>query len=219
MSISLFRLTAFIAGAIVCVIAFFLTKPMLDVLHSFFSAATAPESTGWRTTVTVAGAIIYFTFGIGNYLGDKRADIYIFYAECRATNPNCGVGGTWWIKETGSSNYTVTKFGVPPNFSTGEGDFPVEGDFDGDGKYDITVLRQTNHTYYHLLSSNGQFAAQYWDGSSAAPPSSQTNLFEKPLESAGQKISFAALNKFIVNRNDDGTSTVKRAADYRRAEK
>lgn len=61
MSISLFRLTAFIAGAIVCVIAFFLTKPTLDVLHSFFSAATAPESAGWRTAVTVAGAIIYFT--------------------------------------------------------------------------------------------------------------------------------------------------------------
>lgn len=164
-------------------------------------------------------SIAPFTFGIGNYLGDKRADIYVLYGNCRATNPTCGVGGTWWIKETGSSNYTVTKFGIPLAADFSSGDFPIEGDFDGDGKYDITVLRQSNNTYYHLLSSNGQFAAQYWDGNSAAPPSSQTNLFEKPLESAGQKISFAALNKFIVNRNDDGTSTVKRAADYRRAEK
>lgn len=60
MSNLLFRGTAFIVGAIVCLIVFVLMKPILDVLHSFFSAATAPESTGWRTAVTVAGAIILF---------------------------------------------------------------------------------------------------------------------------------------------------------------
>jgi uncharacterized delta-60 repeat protein len=155
-----------------------------------------------------------FTFGIGDYTGDERADIYVFYGDCRQTNPNCGVAGTWWIKETGSANYTVTKFDIPPNFETGEGDFPVDGDFDGDGKFDITVLRQTTSTFYHLLSSNGQFAAQFWDGNSAVSPSSATNLFESAIEPRGKSIPASAFKAMMVTKQPDGTVKIERASDF-----
>lgn len=157
-----------------------------------------------------------FTFGIGDYLGDKRADIYIFYGECRQTNPNCGVAGTWWIKETGSDKYTVTKFGIPLADDFSSGDFPIEGDFDGDGKLDITVLRRTNHTFYHLLSSNGQFWEQYWDGNSAMPPPSATNLFEGATEPDGYSIPAGAFRTMMVDKQPDGTVKIHWASDFYR---
>jgi len=159
-------------------------------------------------------SIAPFTFGIGDYTGADRADIYVFYGLCRAPNPNCTIAGTWWIKETGNSNFTVTKFGISPNFQTGEGDFPIEGDFDGDGKFDISVLRQTTSTFYHLLSSNGQFAAQFWDGNSAVPPSSATNLFESAIEPRGKSIPASAFKAMMVTKQPDGTVKIERASDF-----
>lgn len=149
----------------------------------------------------------------GNYLGDSRADVGVYYGAC-PSNPTCEIGGTWWFKETGSSNYTVTKFGVPLNFQANTGDFPINGDFDGDGKFDITVLRQSNSTYYSLRSSDGQIQTQYWDGNSATPPSSDANLLENPIEPRSKSIPAGALKNLVITKQPDDTFSVKRGADY-----
>lgn len=107
-------------------------------------------------------------FFFSDYTGDNRADIAVNYGACNA-NPTCDTAGTWWISETGSSNYTITKFGIPRNAQTGAGDFPTFGDWDGDGKTDISVFRPSNTTLYALTSSNGQFFSQFWNGDSATP--------------------------------------------------
>jgi tetrahydromethanopterin S-methyltransferase subunit C len=60
MNISLFRVLAVIAGVIAFVITLLLMKPMLSVLHSSFPATNAPDSTNWRTAVTVTNAAIFF---------------------------------------------------------------------------------------------------------------------------------------------------------------
>ena len=103
-----------------------------------------------------------------DYTGDSRADIVVNYGACSA-NPTCETAGTWWILPTGSANSTVTKFGIPRNAQNNTGDFPTFGDWDGDGKTDISVFRFSNTTLYAILSSNGQLLAQFWDGNSATP--------------------------------------------------
>lgn len=103
-----------------------------------------------------------------DYTGDSRADIAVNYGACNS-NPTCDVAGTWWILPTGGANHTVTKFGIPFNAQTMMGDRPTFGDWDGDGKTDISVVRPSNTTLYAITSSNGQILAQFWDGNSATP--------------------------------------------------
>ena len=102
-----------------------------------------------------------------DYTGDSRADIAVNYGVCNA-NPTCDVAGTWWVLPTGTANHTVMKFGIPRNTQNNTGDLPTFGDWDGDGKTDISVFRFSNTTLYALTSSNGQILAQFWDGISAS---------------------------------------------------
>ncbi len=104
----------------------------------------------------------------GDYTGDNRADIVVNYGTCNA-NPTCDTAGTWWILPTGGANHTVTKFGIPRNTQNNTGDIPTFGDWDGDGKTDISVVRPSNTTLYALNSSNGQLFSQFWNGDLPTP--------------------------------------------------
>jgi len=163
----------------------------------------------WGNANAAQGGPVFLFYG--NYLGDSRADVGIYYGAC-PSNPNCEIGGTWWFKETGSSNYTVTKFGVPLNFNSPE-DFPINGDFDGDGKFDISVFRLSNKTFYSLRSSDGQIQAQYWDGNSATPPDS-ASLFENVIKPRGESIPAGALKAMTVTKQPDGTFKTERVSDF-----
>jgi hypothetical protein len=97
-------------------------------------------------------------FNLADFAGDGRADIVAYYGACAL---NCEIGGTWWIKETGNSNYQVVRFGIPFNNQTSEGDSLTSlADYDGDGKFDITVFRRSNNTFYVRRSSDGGLIAQ-----------------------------------------------------------
>ena len=161
-------------------------------------------------------ASVFFPF-VGNYLGDNRADVGVLYGACDSSNSNCEVAGTWWIKETGSANYIVTRWGIPFDGSTGTGDFPnFNSDYDGDGKFDISVLRPTdNFTVYSILSSNGQYDAQSLN---FLPPPEAAPLenFGEPTE---RKIPIGTSSGIYVSRNADGTFSAKSGTDYFRIEK
>jgi hypothetical protein len=94
----------------------------------------------------------------GDYDGDGQTDYAIF-------RPG---SGTWAILHSSgcyrydndsrapaapcSSRILITNFGQ-------NGDIPVPGDYDGDGKTDIAVFRPSNGGWYHLKSSGGGFGS------------------------------------------------------------
>jgi len=141
------------------------TEPNGNLTHYVGDASSGASvlTVQWGNNSGVPTAVFF-----GDYTGDNRADIAVNYGACNA-NPTCDTAGTWWILPTGTANYTITKFGIPRNTQNNTGDFPVFGDWDGDGKTDISVFRFSNTTLYALTSSNGQLFSQFWNGDSATP--------------------------------------------------
>jgi hypothetical protein len=91
---------------------------------------------------TFAGRII--TTGPVDFDGDGTTDIGIYRQST----------GTWYILES-SRGYNITNalsvtWGNPALF-----DIPATGDFDGDGKTDIAVYRQSTGEWFILTSSTG----------------------------------------------------------------
>lgn len=113
------------------------------------------------------GALLARSWGIksidylvpGDYDGDGKTDFAVF----RAYGPN--TDGVWYILQSSTGGLRAQKFG---NGGSGiAGDLPVQGDYDGDGKTDLAVIRRGFNTndpinWYILRSSNNSFQAQSW---------------------------------------------------------
>jgi len=55
-----------------------------------------------------------------------------------------------WLQKRASNGFSAPQLGQKP-------DFAAQGDYDGDGKTDVAVWRQSNGVFYVLRSSNGAF--------------------------------------------------------------
>jgi CHRD domain-containing protein/VCBS repeat protein len=95
-----------------------------------------------------------------DYDGDGKTDLAIFRRGLVA-----GTQAVWWIKQSTTNTDRVVPFGITGDGTT-NGDTPVSGDYDGDGKFDIAVYRfgglAPNNSFIVLRSSDGAVAYQQW---------------------------------------------------------
>ncbi len=94
-----------------------------------------------------------FNVAPDDYTGDGRAD----FVAVRETQ---GANAVWYIGNSQNTTVTATSFGIAdPTFT--DLDLPVRGDFDGDGRHDICVWRESNQTFYFISTLfPGQIGAQ-----------------------------------------------------------
>lgn len=92
----------------------------------------------WYVNTSSPSDSIRKSFGIENdvlvpadYDGDRKTDFAVWRLE---STPD-GVRGIWYVENSSNNTVSATGWGDP-------GDIPVPGDYDGDGKANLTVWRQ-----------------------------------------------------------------------------
>ena len=106
----------------------------------------------------------YFAWGLfgdepiqRDYDGDGITDAAIFRRGATATTQT-----GWYIRNSATGTVTVAGFGLTGNGTT-SADFPIPGDYDGDGRFDIAVYRfgqAPANTYIIWRSSDGVITYQ-----------------------------------------------------------
>jgi len=87
----------------------------------------------------------------GDYDGDGKTDIAIVREGATATD-----GLIWAILRSDGQGYMLTTFGL-----TGD-DYTAQGDYDGDGKCDIAIWRQSSGFFYVINSTTNDIAGGPW---------------------------------------------------------
>jgi subtilisin-like proprotein convertase family protein len=108
---------------------------------------------------------------VGDFLGDSKADFAVWRGFGSSAD------GYWYIKENGGSGVVITKFGIPGTLSVR--DFPVCGDYNGDGKSDIAVYRRSNKTFYWLTNPSNPSTVQGY--TMTFPPNTAPISNESPI--------------------------------------
>lgn len=97
----------------------------------------------------------------GDYDGDGKTDFAVVREGSTATS-----NLTWYILRSSDGGVVAELFGL-----TGS-DVNTQNDYDGDGKTDIAVWRDSNGTFYYNRSSDGGFAASQWGSANDYPVAS-----------------------------------------------
>jgi hypothetical protein len=87
----------------------------------------------------------------GDYDGDGKTDFAVVREGTTASS-----NMTWYIYRSSDGGVIASVYGL-----TGS-DLNVQADYDGDGKTDIAVWRDTNGTFYYNQSSDNAFVARQW---------------------------------------------------------
>jgi hypothetical protein len=94
-----------------------------------------------------------------DYDGDGITDIAVFRLGANAGDP-----AFWYIRQSTNGALRAVQWGTTGFFP--DGDKPVPGDYDGDGKFDIAVYRfgglSPSNSFLILRSSDGGFVTQSW---------------------------------------------------------
>ncbi|MDI1242133.1 MAG: VCBS repeat-containing protein [bacterium] len=87
----------------------------------------------------------------GDYDGDGRTDFAIVREGATPTDDL-----VWWILRSDGAGYFTASFGLPAVDST------AQADYDGDGKTEIGLWRQTDGTWWTLNPSTGAVTSGQW---------------------------------------------------------
>jgi len=87
----------------------------------------------------------------GDYDGDGKTDVAIVR---EGATPNSDL--VWWVLRSSDGSHTATAFG---NSST---DLTTQNDYDGDGKTDISVWRNTEALIYIRRSTDNALTGIRW---------------------------------------------------------
>jgi hypothetical protein len=115
----------------------------------------APGTAAFYILQSMTGTLRIVSFGqsgddpavIGDYSGDGKADPAIYRAGA-----NAGDKSTWWYLPSSGPNANIQ---VPVIWGQ-NGDFPAPGDYDGDGKADFAIQRNSGGgqgRFYFLLAT------------------------------------------------------------------
>jgi hypothetical protein len=87
----------------------------------------------------------------GDYDGDGKTDVAVVREGATA-----GSQLNWYIR------FSTTGLLKSAGFGTTQTDLNAQNDYDGDGKTDIAVWRDTNGTFYILRSTDNGFTGAQW---------------------------------------------------------
>lgn len=87
----------------------------------------------------------------GDYDGDGKTD---FAVVREGSTPSEQL--TWFIVKSSDGGFIIVPFGVTAT------DLTTQNDYDGDGKTDISVWRNSTGEFYFLRSTNGTIGGQTW---------------------------------------------------------
>ena len=93
----------------------------------------------------------------GDYDGDGKTDVAVIRAGTTAES-----NLAWYIQRSSDGGFIGVNFGLTGGSPAIAGDLNVQNDYDGDGKTDIAVWRDSNGTFYFIRSTNGSVGAVQW---------------------------------------------------------
>ncbi len=91
----------------------------------------------------------------GDYDGDGKADFMAWRGFGSGTN------GVWYLKRSSDGGFSPIKWGIGGNNMTRDTALRG-GDYDGDGKDDVSIYRPSTNTFWVLRSSDGNAIIQNW---------------------------------------------------------
>ncbi len=123
-----------------------------------------PSTGAWWIVRSSDSTTFTLTFGqdddlpvAADFDGDGKSDQAVF----RQDTPTTG-NATWYVNQSSGAGVITQQFGL-------SSDKPAPADFDGDGKADINVWRDSNYTFYTILSTISSVGSVVL-GSSAGTP-------------------------------------------------
>jgi hypothetical protein len=108
----------------------------------------------------------------GDYDGDGRSDIAVWRSY----------EGYWYIYKSSEGFSGPNAMLIRAWGTRYAGDIPVPADYDGDGRTDIAVWREPEHTWYILRSSDGGISINSWGAPGDYPVPSCYIRYWKPID-------------------------------------
>jgi hypothetical protein len=117
----------------------------------------------------------------GDYDGDGSADLAVWRPalEPRPTDPPPG----FWVMRSSDNTFLMQEWGLKT-------DYPVQGDFDGDDRADMTLFRKSTGTFWTIRSSDWSAIPVQWG---------QNGDFTVPADYDGD-----GKTDYAIQRNDGG---------------